>query len=470
MSAVATKGLAADKLGLMSSIFIGVSSTAPAYSLAATLGFIVVAVGTKAPLALVLAFLPMFFVAIAYRELNNEDPDCGTTFTWAKKAFGRRVGWMGGWALALSGIIVLANLAQIAGQYLWRLISPELAETPWLVTLTGLLFILVMTAINYRGIELGARMQQGFLVVQYAALAIFAAAAVSKLTSGGAPEAAAFSWEWFSPVGADPSDMVYAILLGLFIYWGWDSCLALNEETKNPRKTPGQAAIVSSVVLLVTYVGLSALILMVFGDGVDGLGLGNEANAADVLYATSTYLLGDWSWIVVVGVMVSALASTQTTILPTARGTLAMAKHQALPAAFGKVHPKHQTPGFSTLVMGAAAALYFVVMSFVSSNFLEDSIASISLFIAFYYAVTAAACVWTFRKALTTPRLIMNRAVLPALGSIAMAGAFIFSAIDMLSPEYGATVIFGVGGAFVIGVGLILTGIPLMLLQYRKTR
>lgn len=468
-SPTSSKGLAGGRLGLLSSVFIGVSSTAPAYSLAATLGFIVVAVGTKAPLALILAFVPMFFVAIAYRELNNDDPDCGTTFTWAKKAFGRRVGWMGGWALALSGIIVLANLAQISGQYLWLLINPELAESTGLVTLTGLVFILVMTAVNYRGIDLGARMQQVFLLVQYAALAVIAFAAIAKLVTNP-PETAGFSWDWFSPVGAAPSDMIYAVLLGLFIYWGWDSCLALNEETKNPRKTPGQAAVFSSLVLLVTYVGLSTLVLMLFGDGVEGLGLGNEANAADVFHAASTYLLGDWSWIVVVGVMVSAVASTQTTILPTARGTLAMATHQALPAAFGRVHPKHQTPGFSTVVMGVAASIYFVVMSLVSSNFLEDSIASIGLFIAFYYAVTAAACVWSFRKTLSTPALVVNRFVLPALGALAMAGAFVFSAVDMLSPDYGSTVIFGLGGAFVIGIGLILTGIPLMAWQYRKTR
>lgn len=76
---------------------IGLASTAPVYSLVATLGWVVMAVGAQAPIAFIIAFIPMLFIASAYQELNKEIPDCGTTFTWAAKAFGPRVGWMGGW-------------------------------------------------------------------------------------------------------------------------------------------------------------------------------------------------------------------------------------------------------------------------------------------------------------------------------------------------------------------------------------
>jgi len=447
VEAPAAKGLAENKLGLWDSVFIGVSSTAPAYSVAATLGFIVLAAGNKAPLALVLAFLPMFLVAIAYRELNKVDPDCGTTFTWAKKAFGEKIGWIGGWALALSGGVVLANLAQVAGQYFWILVNEPVAENKFAVAAAGLAFIAAMTWVSFRGIEVGAKLQQAFLFVQYAALAIFAGAALFKLNSAGATEP--FSWSWFSPAGIEPLALLYGVLMGLFIYWGWDSCLALNEETKDPTRIPGRAALISSVMLLVTYVGVAVLMLMVFGAGAEGTGLGNAENAADVLHATSTFLLGE------------------TTILPTARGTLSMATQGALPAKFGKVHPKYRTPSYSTSVMGALAAVYFVVMSLVSDNFLQDSIAAISLFIAFYYAVTAAACAWTFRKAAAGFKQRMNTVILPAIGAVAMAVAFVASSIDMVNPDYGQTEIFGLGGAFVIGIGLIALGFPLMSIWFR---
>jgi amino acid transporter len=88
MSRPEGKGLATGTLGLWGSTVIGLASTAPVYSLVATLGFVVLAVGEQAPVAFIAAFVPMLFIAFAYRELNNEIPDCGTTFTWATKAFG----------------------------------------------------------------------------------------------------------------------------------------------------------------------------------------------------------------------------------------------------------------------------------------------------------------------------------------------------------------------------------------------
>ena len=96
---------------------IGVASTAPGYSLAATLGFVVAAVGFQSPAVLWLAFVPMLCVATAYLYMNKADPDCGTTFSWVGKAMGPWIGWIAGWAIIVADIIVMANLAQIAGLY-----------------------------------------------------------------------------------------------------------------------------------------------------------------------------------------------------------------------------------------------------------------------------------------------------------------------------------------------------------------
>src|SRR6185437_2808305 len=111
------KGLRAGALGLLSSVVIAVSSTAPAYSMAATLGLIVAVVGVHSPGTLIVSFLPMLCIAYAFRELNKADPDCGTTFTWTARAFGPRAGWMGCWGIIAADVIVMASLAQIAGRY-----------------------------------------------------------------------------------------------------------------------------------------------------------------------------------------------------------------------------------------------------------------------------------------------------------------------------------------------------------------
>jgi len=105
-AAVATgksKGLRDGALGLLSGVVVGLASMAPAYSLAATLGLIVASgggplSGVKAPAVVLISFIPMYLIAVACPELNEAEPDCGTTFTWASRAFGPIVGWLGvGW-------------------------------------------------------------------------------------------------------------------------------------------------------------------------------------------------------------------------------------------------------------------------------------------------------------------------------------------------------------------------------------
>ena len=459
--AVPSKGLRAGVLDLGDSVMLGLASTAPVYSLAATLGLIVAVNGNYTPLILLLGFIPVLFIAYAFRELNSAMPDCGTTFIWARRTFGPWAGWLGGWGVALAGVVVLANLGQVAGQYLWLLVGDgSLAANSLVVTTTGVAFIAFMTVVNYRGIRLGEHVQRVLTYVQYISLGIFAAAMVFRI-AGGVPEGQAFDVEWFNPAGAfaDPGAVVHGSLLALFIYWGWDTCLALNEETENPATTPGRGAIISALVLVAIYVSVALLVMMYATVGTEGIGLGNDANKGDVFLAMKDVVLGPWGWLIVVAVLASVLSSTQTTILPTARGTLSMAAHGALPARFRKVHPRYQTPGFSTKVMGAAAILYYVLMSLLSENLLSDSISSISLFIAFYYALTGFTCVWYFRGTLrSSARNLWFRGLLPLLGALALTGAFCISAVQMWDPGYGDTSILGVGGAFVSGVVLLALG------------
>ncbi|MCU4671555.1 APC family permease [Microbacterium fluvii] len=462
------KGLAAGTLGLWGSTVIGLASTAPVYSLVATLGWVVLAVGAQAPIAFIIAFVPMLFIAFAYRELNNEIPDCGTTFTWGTKAFGPWVGWMGGWGVAVAGMVVLANLAQIASIYFWDIFGLEFENNDWRIILVGVLFIAVMTYVSWRGVEIGERIQNVLLGIQYLALVVFVVTALWQFFSGTAPNPTPFDWAWLNPFGfTDWHGFTEAVLLALFIYWGWDTCLALNEETKDPKRIPGRAALLTTVILLFTYVAVTIAAMMYAGLGEEGVGLGNEANADDFFLAIKDGLLGPFGWLLVVAVLISAVSSTQTTILPTARGTLAMGVYRALPAKFKDVHPMYKTPSFSTLVGGTVAVCYYVGMTLVSDNILQDSILSLGLAIAFYYAITGYACVWYYRADLfRSGRDFAYKGLLPLLGALMLTYAFVQSAIDMWAVDYGYTVIFGIGGTFVVGIGALLVGVVLMLIWF----
>lgn len=459
------KGLNEGTLGVVGSTIIGLSSTAPLYSLAATLGYVIVAVGAQAPLVFVVACIPMVFAAFAYQELNREAPDCGTTFVWGAKAFGPKTGWIGGWAVAVAGVMVMANVGEITGRYFWYLLgNEEFANDQTIVVITSVVFIALMVGISMLGVQIGDRMQMVLMVVQMGALLLFGVLALVNALNGSNPDSIAFDWSWFNPAElTDWHGFMQAVLLALFIYWGWDTCLALNEETKNPRKTPGRAAIASIVVLIFVYVGVSIAVMMFAGFGDTGFGLTNESNLDDVFTVLRDVLFGPWGWFLILAVMVSAASSTQTTILPTARGTLSMAVYRALPAKFAEVHPKLKTPWFSTLMMGIASIVYYVVMSIVSTDMLADSLSSMGLAIALYYAITSFACVWYFRSTLKeSARNLWMRGIFPLLGGLLLAYALVQSAIDMWDVDYGYTVLFGVGGAFVIGVGSIVLGFVLM--------
>src|SRR6201747_2108385 len=325
---VEDKGLKKNAIGFVSSVVIGVASTAPGYSLAATLGFVAAAVALQAPAVLLISFVPMFLVAGGYYYLNKADPDCGTSFSWVTKAMGPQLGWIAGWVIVVADIIVMANLAQIAGLYSFELFGlTSLAESTVAVTTVGVIWIVIMTAIVVIGIELSA---------EIFTLALFAIVALVKVYAGSAPAVSIHpSLSWFNPFSLSTSEISAGMLLAVFIYWGWDTTATVNEETEDSSEAPGKATVVSTLILLGIY-----LIVAIAAQSYAGV---NDLikNQEDVLSSLGTDVFGSpLDKILIIAVLSSAAASTQTTILPTARTPLSMARANAMPKRLGKVHPR----------------------------------------------------------------------------------------------------------------------------------
>ncbi len=462
------KGLKAGSLGLVGSVVVGMASTAPAYSLAASLGFIVasggaILAGVKAPAIMLLAFIPMYFIAVAYKELNEAEPDCGTTFTWATRAFGPIVGWMGGWGIIAADVIVMANLAQIAGAYSFTLaddvgIHNGLADSTFWSTVAGIIWIVIMTYICYRGIEVSARLQYGLLSIEVVTLLMLAVVALVKVYSHhGVPATVCpdgvascgsltpqLSWLW--PGGLSFGSVIApAVLTAAFIYWGWDTAVATNEEAADPGRTPGRAAVISTVLLLITYVLVSTAVVAFAGIGTDptGIGLGNPNNADDVFTAIGPVLFGDsvlghiGLGLLTVSILTSASASTQTTILPTARTALSMAVYKAIPVKFARIHKKYLTPTWSTIGMGLVSIAFYLIITLISTDLLSALIGSIGLQIAFYYGLTGIACTWFYRKTLfSTFRHFLMRGLIPLAGGIFLFAMFIFAVKSYIAPDW----------------------------------
>ena len=301
--------------------------------------------------------------------------------------------------------------------------------------LTGIGWIVVMTYICYRGIEVSAWFQRILLSIEIVVLLVLAVTALVKTEASHPAGSVSPSLSWLLPTHLGLSAFITGLILMLFIYWGWDTAVSINEETKDKAKTPGRAAIISTVILLITYAIVIFGIQSFAGIGSKGIGLANPAHEFDVLSVTGSAIFGTsgfgtfLSRLLILMVLTSASASTQTTILPTARTTLSMAAYKAIPAAFAKIHPRYLTPTVSTLVMGAVSIALYIPFNYIAGgNPIGDAVTAIGLYIAFYYGLTALSCVWYYRKTLTSSaRNLWMQGILPFLGWLIMWAAGIYS-------------------------------------------
>jgi amino acid transporter len=473
-SGVMDKGLKKGAIGYLSNIVIGVASTAPAYSLATTLGFIVVVkgVGVHAPAVLLVAFLPMLLVASAYKYFNRADPDAGTTFAWVTRTFGPSTGWLNGWAIFLADVIVMASLADIAAIYTFQLFGfTELGESKVAIIIAAVLWIAIMTWVCYRGIELSARIQQVLLGAEVLILGVFAVVAFAKVFGSHPPSGSIKpSLSWINPFAMNFGDLVVALLLAVFIYWGWDSGVAVNEESEDPAEGPGKAAVVSTILLVVIYVIVSAAAQSFHGVGF----LSNEANQEDILSALGKGVLGEpLNKLLIIAVLTSASASTQTTILPTARTTLSMAHWKAVTSLLARVHKRYLTPTVSTLGFGVLSIAITITLLLLSESVLSDSLTAIGFPICFYYGFTGVACAWYYRRDLReSAHNFLLLGVGPVLGGLMLFGVGLKAAF-----YYGHTAnveskpILGITLPLWMGIGGMLLGAIIMIVSrpYFKT-
>ena len=476
---LSAKGLSASTIGLIGAIVIGISCIAPAYTFTAAVGPTASVVGAQIPAIVLVGFIPMLLVAFGYRELNNRMPDAGTSFTWASRAFGPWVGWMAGWGLVVATILVLSNLAGVAVDFLFLLISQisgnpdiaDLASNTVINIAVCLLFMLAATWISYRDMQTTQKLQYFLVGFQVLVLVFFAVAAIVEAVNGQGFDYRPFDIGWFNPFAVTSfSAFAAGLSLSIFIFWGWDVTLTMNEETKDPEKTPGRAATLTVITIVSLYLLLAVAMIMFAGVGTGRLGLGNEDIQENVFFHLSGPILGPLAFLVSLAVLTSSASSLQSTFVGPARTLLSMGHYGALPPAFAKVSPRFFTPGYATIVSAVVASAFYAVMRVVSENTLWDTILTLGMMICFYYGITAFACVWYFRHQwFDSVRDVFFTFLFPLVGGVILAILFFTTLLDSMDPAYGSGAeVGGVGIVFVLGVLIIVIGIVLMIWQSIK--
>ena len=423
-----TPHLRAEELSLFDSTAVAVSSVAPAYSLASTMAALVgvAGVGVYAPSLILLAFIPVVFIAVAYFHLNRKDPNCGASYTWVSKLTSPYLGWFNGWIqIALSAIFcVIAPL--LAGSYTLQFfnslkwISSSTAGNLGYISIIGALWLGLVTFICVWGIRWTTNFQWIMVIIEYVAVVGFSTWGIIKVWVSHPKGSTGLHLAWFNPFNLNGfAAIAGGMVLGVFFFWGWDTALNLNEESKNSTHNPGRAGVISMFLLLFIFLlNLVAAEMLLPKATIVNQGV-------NVLFYFANHAVGSWAgYVMIFAVLSSTVGTTQTTLLPAARITYSMARDRVFPRIFGSIQGKTRTPAVGTLILAFICLFGILVLSQSSSgySYLQNiMITSIGVLIGFYYGVTGLTCAWAYRKvAFKSVRFFLTGILMPLVSGIVL--------------------------------------------------
>lgn len=309
----------------------------------------------------------------------------------------------------LSVVLIFANkagLRSVAG------IALDPSSTG-VSTAVGLVLLLGLTALAVTGTRATTRFQFVLLVFEYAVLLGFCGWA---LITGKQ----SFSLSWFNPFEiTDGTTFAQGMVLAVFFFWGWDAAFSVNEETKSP----GDAAR-GGLMALSAMLGLFLFASVAFQREMSLPELIKNGPQA-LPYLGEKLAAEPWATLPVVALMCSAAASVQSTLIPTARGLLAMGRDRTMGPLWTRVHRRYGTPAAGTVaVLSIAFVIALLAVAIPRlSDMLLAAVNSIGLLVALYYGLTALACAVRFwpdrREGFRTALLAVG---VPAVSGLVLLG------------------------------------------------
>ncbi|WP_406223341.1 APC family permease [Streptomyces canus] len=442
MSISRGRGLQANALGTFDTVVMAVAGSAPAYSIAATTAVLVGSVGLASPAALLYCAIPMLGIALAFSYLGRIDVNAGASYSWVGRTLHPFLGFVSGWALVISATIFMVAGSLPAGSMTLALFDQDLADNTALSTVVGAAWFVLMLLVVLGGARLTVRAQLVMSGVELAILALFAVLAFFHTGN-----ARAFEWSWLGFGHFDGMQgFASGALIAAFYYWGWDVTSNLSEETRNSRRTTGLAGLIG--------VGIVFLLFEVFTIAVNVILTSKqiEDNDANVLAVLGEEVWPGWGGkLLIVAVMLSTIATLETTLIQVTRSLFAMGRDRTMPSALGRVHRRWNTPWVAIVVVGAVALMMFIASNALGSvgDILSDAISAIGLQIAVYYGLSGLAVVVAYRKMLLkSPADFLLGGLWPLLGALFMFWIF----VESLGELSTAAITIGVGG---LAVGLI---------------
>nr|WP_230205275.1 APC family permease [Parafrankia elaeagni] len=338
------------------------------------------AAGAGLLVALAVAGVVAYCNATSSARLAARYPASGGTYVYGRERLGPFWGWLAGWAFVVGKTASCAAMALTVGSYVW----------PGQEHAVAVVAVVVLTAVNYAGVQKSAWLTRVIVAV---VLVVLAAVVLAALASGEA-EASRLS------VGGDVSfgGVLQAAGLLFFAFAGYARIATLGEEVRDPGRTIPRAIPLALGITLVVYAAVAVAVLAVLGPGrlADA-----TAPLADAVRAAGVGWLVP---VVRVGAALAALGSLLALILGVSRTTLAMARDRRLPHFLAAVHPRFMVPHRAELAVGAVFAVLAATVD------VRGAIGFSSFGVLVYYAI-ANASAWTL-----TPGEGRPHRLIPVLG------------------------------------------------------
>jgi APA family basic amino acid/polyamine antiporter len=392
----------ARRLGTSDAVIIGLGSMMGAGVFAA-FGPAARAAGNGLLAGLAMAALVAYCNATSSARLAARFPQSGGAYVYGRRELGRFWGFLAGWAFVVGKLASCAAMALTFASYAWPALGRPLAIAA----------VVVLTGVNYLGIQKTALLTRAIVAIVIVALAIV----VMAIWLGGAADVARV---WPLELG-DAYGVLEAAGFLFFAFAGYARIATLGEEVVDPKRVIPRAVPIALAIVLVVYatVAVSAL-----------AGAGAEALAASSAPLATAVGAGRLGWLVPavrIGAAIASLGVLLSLIAGVSRTLFAMADNGEMPSFLAAVHPRYQVPHHADLVVGA------LVVVVTAAGDVRAAIGFSSFAVLVYYAVANAAA-W---------RLASNeRRSRRWLAAVGLVGCLVLAiALPMASVVAGAAVL-----------------------------
>jgi basic amino acid/polyamine antiporter, APA family len=378
------------------------------------------------------------FGALSFAELAAMMPQAGGQYIYLREGYGPLVSFLCGWMFFLiqqsGGIATLAvGMAQYLGNFL--------PLGSWGEKGVAAAAILVLTAINIRGVRQGGWVQAfltGLNVGIVVALIVVGFALASGRPPGPHSLPMPSGTRYFASFGV-------AMVAALWAYEGWNNVTFAAGEIKRPERTLPLALVLGTALVIAIYLGLNLVYYRV-------LTLPEIAASPRVAADAMRRLVGPWgSQLTAVAIVIAVFGSLNGSILAGARVYYAMAKDGLFFRWCAAVHPRFRTPHLALVVQGLWSSLLVLAAGY-------EQLFTFTVFAAWiFYALTALAVIILRRKMPDLPRpyRVPGYPAVPIL-FVLTATAFVANTLVEKNREAG------------FGTLLVLAGIPVYWLWRRK--